>query len=100
VNKRIAFVNQKEVATLGRTAPGSRAGRRLNHTLAQASWAALVLYFGLVAIALAYTEDQARQGAGVFAFYCSTCHGDRGQGLTDEFRATWAPGDQYCWTPR
>ena len=100
MKQRIALVNQKEVAIPQRSASEIRAGRRLNHTLAQAGWAALLLYFGLVATALAYTEDQARQGAGVFAFYCSTCHGDRGQGLTDEFRATWAPGDQYCWTPK
>jgi len=100
VNKRIAPVNQQAVALPRRTAPGSRAGRRLNHTLAQAGLAALALTLGLVATALAFTDDQARQGAGVFAFYCSTCHGDRGQGLTDEFRATWPQGDQNCWNPQ
>jgi hypothetical protein len=26
-----------------------------------------------------------------------TCHGDRGQGLTDEFRAIWEPEHQNCW---
>jgi hypothetical protein len=25
------------------------------------------------------------------------CHGDRGQGLTDEWRAAWNPDDQNCW---
>jgi hypothetical protein len=25
------------------------------------------------------------------------CHGDRGQGLTDEFRATYPPEEEYCW---
>ena len=26
------------------------------------------------------------------------CHGDRGQGLTDEFRQVYPPEDQNCWT--
>jgi hypothetical protein len=25
------------------------------------------------------------------------CHGDRGQGLTDEWRATWVEDHQNCW---
>jgi cytochrome c len=25
------------------------------------------------------------------------CHGDKGQGLTDEFRATYPPEEEYCW---
>jgi hypothetical protein len=25
------------------------------------------------------------------------CHGDRGQGLTDEFRQTYPEEEQYCW---
>jgi cytochrome c len=25
------------------------------------------------------------------------CHGDKGQGLTDEFRTTYPPEEQYCW---
>jgi hypothetical protein len=25
------------------------------------------------------------------------CHGDRGQGLTEEWRSAWSPGDQNCW---
>jgi cytochrome c len=28
---------------------------------------------------------------------CLPCHGDKGQGLTDEFRTTYPPEDQYCW---
>ncbi len=28
---------------------------------------------------------------------CMTCHGDVGQGLTDEFRAIWPEGHQNCW---
>jgi len=28
---------------------------------------------------------------------CMTCHGDVGQGLTDEFRAIWPEDHQNCW---
>lgn len=28
---------------------------------------------------------------------CMTCHGDMGQGLTDEFRAIWPEDHQNCW---
>lgn len=40
---------------------------------------------------------QADRGAQVYYLVCMACHGDRGQGLTDEWRAAWAPGDQNCW---
>jgi mono/diheme cytochrome c family protein len=66
----------------------------------RAAWLALALCFVVGSTALAYTESQAERGAKVFMFYCSTCHGDRGQGLTDEFRATWPLQDQNCWTPK
>jgi hypothetical protein len=66
----------------------------------KAVWAALVMCFVLGSTVLAYTESQADQGAEVYAFRCSTCHGDRLQGLTDEFRATWPEEDQNCWTPK
>ncbi|MFN8454717.1 MAG: c-type cytochrome [Anaerolineae bacterium] len=36
-------------------------------------------------------------GADLYQFWCSTCHGDRGQGLTAEWRATWPEGKQNCW---
>jgi len=41
--------------------------------------------------------DQADQGALVYYYNCMVCHGDRGQGLTDEFRSLWSPGDRNCW---
>jgi cytochrome c len=37
-------------------------------------------------------------GSQVFWLYCLPCHGDRGQGLTDEFRAVYPPEDRNCWT--
>jgi len=36
-------------------------------------------------------------GALQYYYLCMSCHGDRGQGLTEEFRSLWAPGDQNCW---
>ncbi len=56
----------------------------------------LVFLFSM-ASAYAYQDEEAKRGAEVFARRCSTCHGDRGQGLTDEWRATWPPTHQNCW---
>jgi cytochrome c len=41
--------------------------------------------------------SQADQGAQDFWLYCLPCHGDKGQGLTDEFRTTYPPEEEYCW---
>lgn len=41
--------------------------------------------------------SQADFGSQVYWLSCLPCHGDKGQGLTDEFRATYPPEDQYCW---
>lgn len=30
--------------------------------------------------------------------HCMPCHGDRGQGLTDEFRGVWVEDHQDCWS--
>ena len=43
---------------------------------------------------------QADLGAMVYYLVCMSCHGDRGQGLTDEWRSAWAEGDQNCWQPK
>ena len=47
--------------------------------------------------AQASEPTQVDRGKAVYLHYCSTCHGDRGQGLTDEWRATFPPRDQNCW---
>jgi len=39
-------------------------------------------------------------GAQEFWFQCLPCHGDRGQGLTDEFRETYPPEDRNCWASK
>ena len=41
--------------------------------------------------------SQADRGAQVYWLSCLPCHGDRGQGLTDEFRAAYPPEDRNCW---
>jgi mono/diheme cytochrome c family protein len=38
-----------------------------------------------------------KTGAELYQFWCSTCHGDQGQGLTPEWRATWPKNKQNCW---
>ncbi|HSH02193.1 MAG TPA: c-type cytochrome [Anaerolineae bacterium] len=40
---------------------------------------------------------QADIGAEIYRLVCSTCHGDKGQGLTDEWRQTLDPANQNCW---
>jgi mono/diheme cytochrome c family protein len=41
-------------------------------------------------------SDLADAGDAVFQRWCATCHGDRGQGLTPEWRATWPADHQNC----
>ena len=43
------------------------------------------------------SPQQADYGAQSYWLLCLPCHGDRGQGLTDEFRETYPPEEQYCW---
>ena len=44
-----------------------------------------------------YPPTQADQGAQVYYQVCMVCHGDRGQGLTDEWRNVLDPEDRNCW---
>ena len=41
--------------------------------------------------------SQADHGAQLYWLHCLPCHGDVGQGLTDEFRGTYPPEDNNCW---
>jgi cytochrome c len=41
--------------------------------------------------------SQADQGAQDFWLYCLPCHGEKGQGLTAEFRETYPPEEVDCW---
>jgi hypothetical protein len=40
---------------------------------------------------------QPDEGAYLYWLNCQPCHGDVGQGLTDEWRAQYPPEEQYCW---
>jgi len=42
---------------------------------------------------------QLELGRHVYWQHCMPCHGDVGQGLTDEFRLKWEPDHQNCWEP-
>ena len=95
--------------------PRDGSGRRLVLAACLGVLLAAVLAAGTVPLALAQdpeptpTEDrlaapempaepgQADLGAMVYYLICMACHGDRGQGLTDEWRSAWAEGDQDCW---
>ena len=49
--------------------------------------------------ALAAQASQLGQGAALYWGVCMACHGDRGQGLTNEWRAVFGE-DQNCWTSK
>jgi mono/diheme cytochrome c family protein len=44
-------------------------------------------------------ENPTQVDLGRVSYYynCMPCHGDQGQGLTDEWRATWVDDHQNCW---
>jgi len=46
---------------------------------------------------LSADPSQADLGAEEYWLRCMACHGDRGQGLTDEWRAAWGPEHMDCW---
>ena len=44
--------------------------------------------------------SQSDLGSVVYWQICMACHGNRGQGLTDEWRQTWGPQEMNCWQSR
>jgi hypothetical protein len=40
---------------------------------------------------------QVEVGENLYFYHCMPCHGDYGQGLTDEFREAWVEDHQNCW---
>ncbi len=44
------------------------------------------------------SPSQADKGAQVYWLSCLPCHGDRGQGLTEEFKKAYPEEDQNCWS--
>lgn len=43
------------------------------------------------------SPTQADEGAQLYWLWCQPCHGDQGQGLTDEWREQYPEEDQNCW---
>ena len=46
---------------------------------------------------MANPPSQIDKGAVLYWLICIPCHGDRGQGLTDEWRVVFGPEEQNCW---
>jgi hypothetical protein len=46
---------------------------------------------------LAENPTQVELGSNVYYYNCMPCHGDQGQGLTEEFRQLWDEDHQNCW---
>jgi mono/diheme cytochrome c family protein len=44
-----------------------------------------------------YPPTQVSEGANVYYLVCMACHGDKGQGLTAEWRGALDEPDQNCW---
>jgi Cytochrome C oxidase, cbb3-type, subunit III len=47
-----------------------------------------------------YPPTQISEGSNTYYLVCMACHGDRGQGLSDEWRGALDPADQNCWQSR
>lgn len=54
-------------------------------------------YDPLVETPLPANPTEYELGQNLYWHWCMTCHGDRGQGLTDEFRGIWVSDHQNCW---
>jgi hypothetical protein len=46
---------------------------------------------------LSENPSQFELGNSVYYHHCMPCHGDQGQGLTDEWREVWEEDHQDCW---
>ncbi len=55
------------------------------------------MYDPLVEPPLPDNPTEYELGRNLYWHWCMTCHGDVGQGLTDEFRSIWDKDHQNCW---
>jgi hypothetical protein len=51
----------------------------------------------LAAPVMPESPTQCDIGRNLYYLHCMPCHGDRGQGLTDEWREVWVEDHQNCW---
>ncbi len=63
----------------------------------QASISPTPTYDPLVEPPLPEKPTEYELGRNLYWHWCMTCHGDVGQGLTDEFRGIWEEDHQNCW---
>lgn len=54
-------------------------------------------YDPLVEPTLPPNPTELELGQNLYWHWCMTCHGDLGQGLTDEWRSVWVDDHQNCW---
>jgi hypothetical protein len=54
-------------------------------------------YDPLIEPVLPENPTEMELGRNLYWHWCMTCHGDQGQGLTDEWRAVWEEDHQNCW---
>jgi hypothetical protein len=80
----VAHVQSADV----RPAPTSPPGRPIS-TPSPSEW--------IILPKSAASASQADVGAEIWRLVCQDCHGNRGQGLTADWLAQWAPADQNCW---
>lgn len=66
-------------------------------TAQQASASPTPTYDPLVEPLLPDDPTELELGQNLYWHWCMTCHGDHGQGLTDEFRGIWDTEHQNCW---
>jgi LPXTG-motif cell wall-anchored protein len=67
---------------------GTPTSPAVNMTPTEHSW---------IIVDLPANATQLEYGTEVYRLVCKACHGDKGQGLTDDWRAQWNPKDQNCW---
>jgi hypothetical protein len=73
------------------------AGSRSGTTYAQSAPTPTQTYDPLAEPFLPENPSDHELGHNWYWHNCMTCHGDMGQGLTDEFRAIWPEDHQNCW---
>jgi hypothetical protein len=64
---------------------------------AQAAVTPTPTYDPLIEPILPENPTELELGTNLYWHWCMPCHGDVGQGLTDEFRGIWEPDHQNCW---
>lgn len=54
-------------------------------------------YLRLATPVIPANPSESELGSLLYWYHCMPCHGDQGQGLTDEWREVWVEDHQNCW---